>query len=446
MTAWTKEQLKSLARVSSTGKKEVIVDDLPTEDVSKLKRKINKRAVPKVAFSALLLAPALGFTYMLASNNFVNDQGEVKAAEPDPQTKQLLEKLDASNERIEELEAQLAVMKQEQSRPVAEVVEEAPPPEPEVKKAVPKPAAKPPPPRKRVVRRTPPPVTSTQKRVRVQQPPPPPVVASVFGAGSRNDFQENTPSQTDLVASRPLRKEDRQFVQVVDSSYDGSGLTVANNYPRIDPELEASLLQEQPMMVLKTGTTAKANLAVPWVRDFQSREAGDKVISVVLTEPLRAAGRRIFLPAQTTILVRAESLGQPDIIEFVGVEAHLPTDSGGNSTKIELPEGIIRFSADNGQPLIALPLRDKSNKSQGRSIFDLLDSAEQVWEVGERITSNDDLVEGVLREQRRVRYELGRRGRGSQRRYSDRSIVFLSEGTKLKLYVNQEVTVPGISY
>lgn len=454
MTIWTKEQLQSLARVSSAArKKEDIADDLAPEDISPSKRKINQRAVPKIIFSAVILMPVFGTAYLLSSSNLKHFSKEVEAAETDERTKQLLAEREVSNARIEQLEAKLAVIKQEQSHPVTEV-EEVPATTAEVTKPIAsKPVAQPPPPKQTVRRRVVPPQrTPPPKRTVASSPQPPTipvtVASSVFGAASSEDVQPQktevaqvTPAQPNSEVTKAVSYAPTPPPQRVTS------FQLANNFPTINPELETSLLQEQPMVVLRTGASTKANLAVPWLQDLGGRRAESAIISVILTEPLRGAGRRIYLPAQTTVFVKAEYLGQPDIIEFVGVEAQLPTSADGSSRKITLPEGVIRFSAENGQPLVALPVRNKS-KSQVRDFFEILDSAEGVWRISNQIGlgDSDDVVGEVLRGQRQIRSRVRQRDRYPSYQSRSQQLVYLPEGTKLKLYVNKEVTVPSVSY
>lgn len=449
---WTKESLKSLARVDTTRKKESS-SNLP-DDVSQLKRKVNVRAVPKLLFSALLLATPFGMVYLFASGNLGSSSGAgVNAQEVDPETKQLQEELEASRRRNDELAAKLAMVKQEKSHPVTEV-EEIPVATSEVTKPIAsKPVAQPLPPkqivRRRVVspQRTPPPKRTVAPP---QQPTiPVAVVPSVFGAASSKDVQHQktevagaTPARPNSGVAKPVSYSTPLLPQKVNS------FQIANNFPTptINPELEASLLQEQPSIILRTGASTKANLAVPWVQDLGGRRA-ESIISVVLTEPLRGAARRIYLPAQTTVFVKAEYLGQPDIIEFVAVEAQLPTSTDGSARKITLPEGVIRFSDENGQPLVALPVRNKTRKSEGRDFFEILDSAEGVWRISNQVGlgNSDDVVGEVLRGQRQIRSRLGQRNRYPSYQSRSQQIVYLPEGTKLKLYINQEVTVPSVS-
>ena len=465
MTTWTKEQLKTLARVATTDEKEEeeVVEPF-LEDVSKFKRKINTRAVPKVIFSTIVLTPLFGFAYIFANSNLnLAKNNEVKAAEPDSQTKELEEQLEASLAKIEQLEAKLAVIKQEQPYPEPEVVKEIPPPKAEVKTVVnSQPVAQPPPPKQRIVNRrtAPPPVKIPPRRLptktvaKKQTPKLPPIIqgTGVYGASSPNDGRDlTTQSKASVVADRYGSQEEGQFVRAINSSYSNSTAkniilaSAVNNFPSINPELEASFLQEKSVVVLKTGASTKAELAVPWVQDLRGiRE--DKVISVVLSQPLKGARGKIFLPAQTTIVVRAESLGQPDILEFVGEYAYLPTNSEGVSTKIMLPEGAIRFSDISGQPLVALPLRNKSSRSQGGGLLDVLDTAEGVWQVSNRLgwRDSDDIVGDVLQGQREIRSRLRQKERYEYERI--RSIVFLPKGTQLKLYVEREVAVESLGY
>ncbi len=444
---WTKESLKSLARVDTTGKKEGSSNPLP-DDASKLKRRVNVRAIPKTLFSALLLAAPFGMVYLLASGNLGSrGQTEVNAQEPEPEVKQLQMELEASRQRNEELAAKLAIARQDQSHPVTEV-ESGTASAPEVKKPITaEPVAQPPPPpRQTVSRKATPPQTPPPKQIVAppQKPTIPVAVApSVFGAASSEDIQEETNNS----ARKAEVVQVRTAHQNSGSPQRQTSLSVANNFPTVNPELEASLLQEQPMVVLKTGASTKASLAVPWVQDLGGRRTEAGIITVVLSEPLRGAGRRIYLPAQTTVFVKAEYLGQPDIIEFVAVEAQLPTSANGSSRKIILPEGVIRFSAENGRPLVALPVRNKTGEPQGRDFFEVLDSAEGVWRISNQIGlgSSDDVVGEVLKGQRQIRSRLGQRERYQSYQSRSQQLVYLPEGTKLKLYVNQEVTVPSVS-
>ena len=455
---WTKESLKSLARVDTTGKKEGSSNPLP-DDVSKLKRKVNVRAIPKTLFSALLLAAPFGMVYLLASGNLGSrGQTEVNAQEPEPEVKQLQMELEASRQRNEELAAKLAIARQDQSHPVTEV-ESGTASTPEVKKPITaEPVAQPPPPpRQTVSRRATPPQTPPPKQIVAppQKPTIPVAVApSVFGAASSEDVQEKTNNSARKAEVAQVRTAHQNSGVTKEGSSTLSpqrqtSLSVAHNFPAVNPELEASLLQEQPMVVLRTGASTKASLAVPWVQDLSvgGRRAEAGIITVVLSEPLRGAGQRIYLPAQTTVFVKAEYLGQPDIIEFVAVEAQLPTSANGSSRKIILPEGVIRFSAENGRPLVALPVRNKAGESQGRDFFEILDSAEGVWRISNQIGlgSSDDVVGEVLKGQRQIRSRLGQRERYQSYQSRSQQLVYLPEGTKLKLYVNQEVTVPSVS-
>ena len=121
MSNWTKEQLKDLARVPGSRKNKIPTEE--TESAEESQRKVHKRAIPKTLFSAILIAPALVIVYLFMGNNLNFDQNhqELKAAEPEPKTKQLQVQLKAANDKIEELEAKMAVVKQEQSRSVPEV-------------------------------------------------------------------------------------------------------------------------------------------------------------------------------------------------------------------------------------------------------------------------------------------------------------------------------------
>ena len=437
-TAWTKERLKTVAGISATGKKrEEFSADETGIDVSKSKRQVNRRAIPKVMFSGILIAPVLGFFYLFVAGNLnLNKKVEVKAAEPDPEVEEMREQLEAVSAQLEEAEAQLAVVRQEQSKheqPEGEEEDrepETPPPtsEPEVTpKTVP--VAQPPPPR-RVVRSST--TTRTTPVKSVPPPPPPPVVASVFGAGAVGVEQ----SPTEKITEASYREQNYSQNSLPPRASNFSG-----QVPRIDPSLEAPLLQEQRMMTLRTGTSAKATLSTPWVQALGTSERpGSSVVSVVLNQPLKAAGGKVFLPVGTTILVRAESLGQPDLIEFVAQSAHLP--SGGR--KIALSEGAIRLTAAEGRPLVAMPLPDSN--SQGGGLFDVLDAAGQAWSIGSRIDLDrgGELVEDLLRSQREVRYLLQERERYNQPNRSQ--LFFLPVGTELRLYVKQEVTVSDGSY
>ena len=441
-TTWTKEQLKSLAGVTSEQKAEEISANFSEDDAIISSRKINKRAIPKILFSAALLTPALGLVYFFASNNLSINNREVgvKAAEPDSQTKELKEQLETANEKIDELEAKMAVIKQEQSfqeqeeidkpSPTAEEEkeEETPPQKVARRSATPPPVAKP------VARRsaTPPPVRSKPKPLVSNPkptPPPIPVIPSVYGAGTIEDIK------SEAVKGASSKKENN--ANYLNGKSLPSVLEIANNVPNVDPELEAPLLQERQMLLLRTGTSAKASLVAPWVQDFYSRE-GDALFRVVLQTPLMAAQNTVFLPAQTIILVRAEFLGQPDLLEFVGVEAQIPSSSISSTARITLPEGVIRFSAENGAPLVALPVPDKSSKKEG-GLLEVLDSAEQTWRIAEEI-GQDSLVEDLLRSQDRIRTILNERNRER----GDSELFFLPVGTKLKLTVETEVTVPAV--
>ena len=439
-TTWTKERLKTVAGISATGKKrkEFSADETGI-DVSKSKRQVNRRAIPKVIFSGILIAPVLGFFYLFVAGNLnLNKKVEVKAAEPDPEVEEMREQLEAVSAQLEEAEAQLAVVRQEQSKQEQPAEEEGereaetstPSPEPEVT-PTPAPVAKPPPPR-RVVRSSP--TTRTTPVKAVPPPPPPPVVASVFGAGAV--VVEQSPTEEITKASYTEQDYSQNSPSPIADNF-------SSQVPRIDPVLEAPLLQEQRMMTLRTGTSAKATLSTPWVQDLGTSERpGSSVVSVVLNQPLKAAGGKVFLPVGTTILVRAESLGQPDLIEFVAQSAHLP--SGG--AKIPLSEGAIRLTAAEGRPLVAMPVPDSDSNSQGGGLFDVLDAAGQAWSIGSRIDldRSGELVEDLLRSQREVRYLLQERERYNQPNRSQ--LFFLPVGTELRLYVKQEVTVSDGSY
>ena len=437
MSNWTKEQLKDLARVSGSRKNKIPTEE--TESAEESQRKVHKRAIPKTLFSAILLAPALVIVYLFMGNNLNFDQNhqELKAAEPEPKTKQLQVQLKAANDKIEELEAKMAVVKQEQSRSVPEVQKKTPSPSSKTTVSS-RPVARPKPKRPKRV------VTQSVARTRVAPPskaksPTTPLLPSVYGAGSIQDNQEKAVAVLDSSTEHQ------------DSEFEERGLILANNFPDqpwgIAPELEAPLLQEQSMLILRTGTTARASLAVPWVGDMSGSRGEDSLKSVVLTEPLMAEGGKVFLPAQTTILVRAENLVEPEQIELVAEYAYLPSQEGDTSiTKIPLPEGIIRFSSEDGEPLVAEPLEDES-QSQVRGFFDLLDSADRAWQVGRQVgrSRRGDVVGDVLRVQRQIRYGLsqGARYQRHQGAKTRSQLLFLPEGTKLKLYVVQETVVPS---
>ncbi len=271
-TTWTKEQLKSLARASTQKKEEESSTFSSEEDVTFSKRKLNKRAIPKTLFSALLLAPAFGLVYVLANNNLnLNNRAEVNATELDPKTKQLQEELEESNARIEQLEAQLAVVKQEQSRPVEEEKTASTAAEEVKEPANPQPVAKPPPPKRSVKKQVAarPVNRPVPKPKPVVQEPPPPSVASVFGAGSSSDLTEElspADTETTVVADNSTSRQSAEFTPRLNNNYSSQVIHVANQ-PSINPEMEASLLQEQPMMRLRTGATAQASLAVPCSRE-----------------------------------------------------------------------------------------------------------------------------------------------------------------------------------
>ena len=439
MSNWTKEQLKDLARVSGSRKNKIPTEE--TESAEESQRKVHKRAIPKTLFSAILLAPALVIVYLFMGNNLNFDQNhqELKAAEPEPQTKQLQVQLKAANDKIEELEAKMAVVKQEQSRSVPEVQKKTPSPSSKTTVSS-RPVARPKPKRPKRV------VTQSVARTRVAPPSPPkspttPLLPSVYGAGSIQDNQEAVAVLDSSTEHQNSEFEERGLILASDVSEQSlSPLSIA-------PELEAPLLQEQSMLILRTGTTARASLAVPWVGDMSGSRGEDSLKSVVLTEPLMAEEGKVFLPAQTTILVRAENLVEPEQIELVAEYAYLPSQEGDTSiTKIPLPEGIIRFSSEDGEPLVAEPLEDES-QSQVRGFFDLLDSADRAWQVGRQVgrSRRGDVVGDVLSGQRQIRYGLsqGARYQRAQGAKTRSQLLFLPEGTKLKLYVVQETVVPS---
>ncbi|WP_036488300.1 hypothetical protein [Myxosarcina sp. GI1] len=425
-TIWTKEKLKAVAGVSAAETIESnLAIDAETEENSQLKRQVNRRAIPKAAFSAVLLAPVIGLVYLFASNNFSGDnQDEAKATEPDPQIKQLQQELEAVSEQLEEAEAQLAVVKQEQALPIKSQPEKTPPKTESSKPAstpTPAPIARTLPPKRVAPKRfIPEPVTAAPEVA--PTPPPAPVMASVYGAGTGES------DSSTVVNARIEANSLPKATTVADYS--------SQQLPTIDPAIEAPLLQERQMLTLPTGTSARASLSSPWVEDLSGvTSERSSITSVVLKQPLKAANGEIFLPARTTILVRAESLGRSELIEFVALEAHIPD----RSSKITLPEGAIRFSTVEGKPIVAMPMPDEEERNG--DFLDVLDSASQAWEIGSQIGSRGNLVENLMQSQREVRYLL--QGREDYRSYEQ--LYFLPVGTELRLYVRNEITIPAAS-
>ncbi len=431
MSTWTKEQLKSLARLPAEGEKgnsTKTEEDL--EVSSQSSRPFQKRAIPKVLFSAILLTPAIGLAYsVMAGNLNLNSDKNVTAKEADPEAERLQKQLEVAENRIEELEAKMAVIKQEQSRPplpadTPEVEKSEQPQEIVEKPQTRKPSAKPPPP-KRVASRpvAPQPVVNVRRNTPPPQPkpPPPPVLPSVYGGGAISHNQSNEPT---MVKTTKLKKNNSEIPEFKPVSFWNEPL------PTIDPDLEAPLLLQQQMLILKTGAEAKATLTSLWVRDLRSSTETAEYVTVVLSEPLMA-GTRVFLPTGSTILVKAESQIDSNLIEFTAVEAY----TSEASNKVSLPTGVIRFSAADGSPLLASVISDKS---RDRNMRDILDDTDQVLQIIDQFGRGS---RGNLRDLLGSRRQVSNLVNRSQRN-RDSQLLFLRLGTELKLYVEKEVAVP----
>ncbi|NJO93853.1 MAG: hypothetical protein HC820_04940 [Hydrococcus sp. RM1_1_31] len=337
---WTKEQLKTLAGAtpSATRSSSTLTQfSEPTltseeEEYSLKKRNFTTRAIPKAIFATVVVAPVFAFAYFFMSGNLSRSQKVSAQTKVDEETQQLREQLAATTAQLDEVQAKLAAMRQEKSRqePVAPKAERT------VKKAKTVPPRQP----QRVVRvSTPPrplpprtisptPIRRSLPRTPIVRPSsvnktPQVVEPTVYGAGAIDGELISSNDEMETVGAdySPQNHEGTALSEEV--QLENSQHSVESETTTVDSALEAPLVQEQSMVRLNAGTFAKATLAVPFVRDPRSDK--QNIFTIHLDEPLIAETGDIVLPAGTTILVKAESLESADVVEFVGVEAYLPS-------------------------------------------------------------------------------------------------------------------------
>ena len=462
MSQPSREYLKALAyaplRNSSQSRLEDPVEMSGEEDQPK--RPFTSRPLPKAAFAALLTSPALLFGFMFMSGTKMPSQSSLSGSIVPPATakelEDLKEQLEAATVQLNDAEAKLAVVKQEKAPPpilVKDTDTEAPG---KVSRKSVKPA---PPTRTPVIAQAP--IVRSQSvapppRAIAPRPAPQPVRPSaptqVAQAKAVPIIEKQEPSPS-VYGSGPLpqEREDTQVLQArattnsipeaVEVAYDLTAeeelISETDSSELEGSDLETPLLEEQPLALLKAGTSVRTTLITPYVKELQPG-VENAYYSLRLNEPLYGEEENEILPQGSIVLVQAAP-SPSNLVNFVAVEAVTYEEV---PQQITLPEGALGFRTIKGGPVLAQPL--ESSDQLGETLGTVLGGVEQALEL-KRLTSDDNLLENLLSGRGTAESLIGElREVVSPRRQeqsSQQQMMFLPAGTELELYVSQDFSV-----